>query len=110
MMTLERLDWLLANWADFMRQPSSKLGYPSKSLCLATGGGSSDDEFDAMCDEVDTQCAQAIDSIIDSITLPQRTAINHQWLNVAHHYPTQELDLVEALENIIRLANKRGLQ
>jgi hypothetical protein len=109
-MTDERLAWHLGNWADYMKQPSSKLGYPSKSLCIASGGASGDDEFDIMCDEVDAQCAQAIDSIIDSITLPQRTAINHQWLNVAHHYPTQELDYVEALENIIRLANKRGLQ
>jgi len=109
-MTLERLDWLLANWADFMRQPSSKLGYPSKSLCLATGGGSSDDEFDAMCDEVDTQCAQAMDSIIDSISQPQRTAINHIWLKTFHHYPTQDLDYEEAIESILKLVNKRGLQ
>lgn len=109
-MTLERLDWLLGNWADFMRQPSSKLGYPSKSLCIATGGASGDDEFDIMCDEVDTQCAQAMDSIIDSISQPQRVAINHVWLKTFHHYPTQDLDYEEAIESILKLVNKRGLQ
>lgn len=110
MITLERLDWLLGNWADYMKQPSHKLGYPSKSLFLATGGGSSDDEFDAMCDEVDANCAQSLDSIIDSISQPQRTAINHVWLKVAHHYPTQDLDYEEAIVSILKLTVKRGLQ
>lgn len=109
-MTEERLAWHLANWADYMRQPSSKLGYPSKSLMIASGGGSSDEEFDIMCEEVDTKCAQAMDGIIDSITQPQRTAINHVWLKVSHHYPTQDLDYLEALEHINKLADKRGLQ
>jgi hypothetical protein len=110
-MTLDRLDWHLSNWSQWMKSSdTNRLGYPKKSLMIASGGGSSDDEFEAMCDEVDIQCAMAIDSIIDSITLPQRTAINHHWLQVSHHYPTQELDYDEALENIIRLTNKRGLQ
>lgn len=109
-MTDERLAWHMANWADYMKQPSSKLGYPSKSLCMSSGGSSGEDEFDIMCEEVDTKCAQAIDSIIDSISLPQRTAINHTWLGVKHCYPTQELDLDEAYQSIKRIADKRGLQ
>ena len=108
-MTVDRLEWLLGNWADYMKQPSHKLGYPSKSLCMSSGGASGEDEFDIMCDEVDTKCAQAIDSIIDSLSMPQRTAINHVWLNVTHHYPSQELDLVEAQESMIRLCVKRGV-
>ncbi len=109
-MDIARLEWHLSNWSDYMKQPRSKLGYPSKSLCIASGGGSSDDEFENMCDEVDTQCAQAMDSIIDSISKPQRTAINHIWLKVAHHYPTQSLDYEEAIESILKLVSKRGLQ
>jgi len=108
-MTEQRLSWHLANWADYMKQDTHKLGYPSKSLMIASGGGSSDDEFEIMCDEVDTKCAQALDSIIDSITKPQRTAINHVWLKVEHHYPTQEMDIAEAYENITRLCAKRGV-
>jgi len=110
MITLERLDWLLGNWSDYMQQPSSKLGYPSKSLCMSSGGASGEDEFEIMCDEVDTKCAQAMDSIIDSISQPQRTAINHVWLKVSHHYPTQSMDYEEAIESILKLAHKRGLQ
>jgi len=109
-MTLERLiDFHLPNWADWMKQPASKLGYPSKSLCMSSGGGSSDDEFEHMCSEVDIKCAQSIDSIIDSLSMPQKTAINHVWLKVKHNYPTHEMDYAEALESIIRLALKRGV-
>ena len=104
-----RLEWHLQNWSYYMQKDTHRLGYPSKSLCIATGGASGDDEFDIMCDEVDTQCAQAMDSIIDSISQPQRTAINHIWLKTYHHYPTQDLDYEEAIESILKLVNKRGL-
>lgn len=108
-MTNDRLMWLLGNWADWMKIPSSNLGYPSRSLMIASGGGSGDCEFEIMCESADTACALAIDSIIDSLTMPQRTAINHQWLKVAHHYPTQILDYDEALDHIMRLCDKRGV-
>lgn len=108
-MTNEDLMRHMANWADYMKVPTHKLGYPSKSLCMATGGGSSDDEFDHMCSEVDIRCAQIMDGIIDSISQPQRVAVNHVWLHVKHCYPTQILDLEEAYEHIGKLADKRGL-
>jgi hypothetical protein len=108
-MTNEDLMRHLANWADYMKQPTHKLGYPSQSLCMNGGGGSSDDEFEILCDEVDTRCAKIMDGIIDSISMPQRVAVNHVWLHVNHFYPTQDLDYEEALERINRLADKRGL-
>lgn len=108
-MTEQRLAWLLGNWADYMKQDTHRLGYPSKSVMLASGGGSCDDEFEIMCEEVDIKCAQSLDSIIDSITKPQRTAVNHIWLKVEYHYPTQDLDLAEAYDNITRLCIKRGV-
>jgi hypothetical protein len=109
-MTNEDLMRHMANWADYMKVPTHKLGYPSQSLCMSTGGGSSDDEFEHMCNEVDIHCAKIMDGIIDSISLPQRTAINHHWLGVKHCYPTQILDIEEAYQNIKKLCDKRGLQ
>jgi hypothetical protein len=109
MMTNDRLMWQLENWQIWMRRDTHRLGYPSKSLCMSSGGASGDDEFDVMCDESDDRCADILDKIIDSISQPQRTAINHHWLQVAHHYPTQALDLEEAYEAITKLAAKRGL-
>ena len=109
-MTLDRLEWLLDNWSKWMKSSdTNRLGYPSKSLCMSSGGASGEDEFDIMCESADVRCAQSIDSIIDSLSMPQRTAINHVWLNVTHHYPTHELDLLEAQESMIRLCVKRGV-
>ncbi len=108
-MTNEDLMRHMANWADYMKVPTHRLGYPSKSLCISSGGASGEDEFDIMCEEVDIRCAQIMDGIIDSISMPQRVAVNHVWLHVKHCYPTQILDLEEAYENISKLADKRGL-
>lgn len=108
-MTLDRLFWLLENWADWMRRDTHKLGYPAKSLMVMGGGAIGADDFEILCDDADSHAATMLDAIIDSISKPQRTAINHQWLKVAHHYPTQELDIDEAYTAIIRIANKRGL-
>lgn len=101
--------WLLENWAEWMQCPSHKLGYPSQSLCISSGGASGVDEFEIMCDGADISCAISLDSIIDSLSMPQRIAINHQWLKVAHHYPTHDMDIFEAYEAIMRLCNKRGV-
>lgn len=108
-MTLDRLFWLLENWSEWMARDTHRLGYPAKSMMIASGGGSSIEEFEIMCDDADSNAATQIDSIIDSISMPQRTAINHQWLKVAHHYPTQELDIDEAYTAIIKIADRRGL-
>lgn len=108
-MTLDRLEWHLSNWCDWMRRDTHKLGYPAKSLMIASGGASGIDEFECMCDDADTNAASLLDAIIDSISMPQRTAINHQWLKVAHHYPTHALDIDEAYTAIIKIADKRGL-
>jgi hypothetical protein len=108
-MTNERLMWLLGNWADWMQYPSHRLGYPSQSMCMSSGGASGEDEFEIMCEGADVACAISMDSVIDSLSMPQRTAINHKWLRVAHHYPTQILDYDEALDSIIRLCLKRGV-
>jgi len=108
-MQTDRIEWHLHNWAEYMRRPTHKLGYPSKSLCLSSGGSSGADEFEIMCDNADASSAQAIDSIIDSISQPQRIAVNHEWLKTNHHYPTHLMDYDEAIQSISRIADKRGL-
>ena len=111
-MNIERLEWHLENWRDYMMRDTSKLGYPSRSMMLQSGNtgiGINQDAFDMMCDGVDADCAIKMESLIDSISQPQRTAINHVWLSVPHHYPTQELDYDEAITSLCKLADKRGL-
>jgi hypothetical protein len=108
-MTNERLMWHLENWVLCQLQENLKLGYPSKSLCLMGGGAVGEDDSEILGEYADKWAGEAIDAIIDSISLAQRTAVNHAWLHVAHCYPTQELDILEAYESISRLADKRGL-
>jgi len=109
-MTRDRLEWYLENWSLMSKSTSGlKLGYPSKSLMLSSGGASCDEEFEIMCEEVDMQCAEKMDGMIDSISMPQRTAINHVWLQVPHCYPTQDLDYEEAIGSLLILAIKRKL-
>ena len=109
-MTFDRMEWHLGNWSEWMHIDSHKLGYPSKSACMLSGGASGEDEFEIMCETADIQCAMSLDSLMHSLSQPQTVAINHAWLNNRHHYPTHELDYVEAVERLMYLANKRGLQ
>jgi hypothetical protein len=107
-MNRERLEYHLENWAHWMRSDREQLGYPRRSLMIATGGGSSVDEFEIMCDQADAQCAKQMDALIDSLKPPQKVAINHHWLQVKHCYPTQEYDLEMAYSALISLADRRG--
>lgn len=104
-----RLEWHLENWADFMRVDQNRLGYPRRSLMIASGGSSTADAFEIMCEEVDVKCAEQIDALIDSLRPPQRVAINHHWLKVKHCYPTQEYDLEMAYVALTAMAEKRGI-
>ena len=108
-MTNDRLMWHLENWRDWMQSDNHKLGYPTQSLCMVSGGTSAVDEFEIMCDEVDISCAERINSMIDSLSKPRQVAINHVWLKCPHHYPTQALDYDEALSALIVLSEKRKL-
>jgi hypothetical protein len=73
----KRLDWMLENWAHWMRQRVTPRGFPTKSVGLRSVGGA---DFESMVDAVDVRLARAIDAIIDSLPLNERTAVHHVWL------------------------------
>jgi hypothetical protein len=68
----KRLDWLLDNWAAWMRGKSGPRGLPTKSVGLRSVAGS---DFTEMVDAVDVRLARAIDAIIDSLPANERLAI-----------------------------------
>lgn len=70
----ERLDWLLDNWAAWMRGGRYARGLPTKSPGLRTQSGN---DFEGMVADVDVRLARAIDAIIDSLPMPERTAVHH---------------------------------
>jgi len=45
-MHIDRLKQILDDWALWMHAPSTKLGYPSKSLGMISGGESTSDAFE----------------------------------------------------------------
>lgn len=113
-MTLSRLYWYLENWRDYYKTNDvareMQLGYPKESLMLQSGGASSVDAFDEMCDAMEVQLAITFDALIDSLKFPHRDAIHHQWLGNAKCWPTHEMDYSDALDRLMRLAEKRGME
>lgn len=108
-MQLDRLEYLLENWAHYMRQPSHKLGYPSRSLCICSGGAASDDAFESMCDDMDTGHAITLDAMIDSLPPAQSCAIHHKWLHAVYKMRDIEAAYMMALDNLMMMADRRGL-
>ena len=52
-MSIERLLQILDDWALYMKSDNHKLGYPSKSLGMSSGGESTEDEFESMLSAMD---------------------------------------------------------
>jgi hypothetical protein len=114
-MIIERIEWHLDNWVKSMQSDDHGLGFPSKSLVMLGGVNEGinravwGNEFDSMCDSADSHSANTMNGIIDSLSKPQKTAIEHKWLHIKLHYPSHESDLEEAYNIIGKLADKRGL-
>jgi hypothetical protein len=108
-MDLARLEEHLSNWVQYMRQPSHKLGYPAKSLCIASGGSACADAFEYMCDDMDTDNAITLDAMIDSLPPSQSCAIHHKWLHAVYRMRDIEAAYLDALDNLLLMADRRGL-
>lgn len=107
-MTIDRLLDILSDWASWMQQPNHKLGYPSKSAFLQSGGESTTDAFDMMVEAADLKSVMAIDSIIDSLPNSQIMAINARYLgSIKPRDYEHQLDM--AMDNLLTIATKRDL-
>ena len=107
-MTMERLLEILEDWKQWMQQPSHKLGYPSKSSCIMSGGESANDAFEIMLEDADLRVVMAIDSIIDSLPKNQIMAINAVYLGSIKPRNFQE-NYANALDNLLTIATRRDL-
>lgn len=108
-MTLERLHNILLDWRDMMQRPSTKLGYPSKSLGIASGNGSySNFDFEGLIESNDLDTAHRIDALIDSLPVEQREAINSKYLGSIKK-SNYEINIGLAMDNLCTMADKRGI-
>jgi len=104
-MRIERLMVLLEDWSVWMKKDNHRLGYPSKSLGMASGGESSD-AFEDMVGEADSKNIKTMNAIIHSLDKEQRDAIYARWLGSKKPvYYELKLDL--AMDNLLTIAGRR---
>ena len=48
MLNADRLLEIIENWSIWMKKPTHKLGFPSKSLVMMSGGASTSDSFEEL--------------------------------------------------------------
>tara|TARA_R110002020_G_scaffold219343_2_gene427221 strand:- start:191 stop:514 length:324 start_codon:yes stop_codon:yes gene_type:complete len=104
-MRIDRLMVLLEDWSKWMKHDSHKLGYPSKSLGI-TSGGESSEAFDDMVLEADSKNTKTINAIINSLPREQREAIYARWLG-SKKPMYYELKLELAMDNLLTIADRR---
>ena len=106
MISMERLLSIMQDWALWMKSDNHKLGYPSKSIGMSSGGESTSEVFEEMCSAQDMSNIRTIDAIIHSLPREQQDAIYARYLDskkpLAYPY---KLEL--AFDNLITIASKR---
>lgn len=108
-MDMNRLEWHMENWATWMRKPAHRLGYPSRSLCMVSGGESTADNFDIMADEGEITSARQIDAIIAGLPTDQQNALHHRWLHSVYRMRNYAEVLDQAMGSVLSMATRRGM-
>ena len=106
MISMERLLSILEDWALFMKQDNHRLGYPSKSIGMSSGGESTSESFAEMCSAQDMSNLRTIDAIIHSLDKPQQDAIYAKYLD-AKKPLAYEWNIDMAYDNLLTIASRR---
>ena len=103
-MEMNRLLELLDKWKLYMRSDNHKLGYPSKSIGMSSGGASG--SFDDMYDEVEDDNIRTVDAVIHSLPKEQQEAIYARYLKTKKplYY---EIKLELAIDNLLTIVARR---
>ena len=103
-MEMNRLLELLDKWKLYMRSDNHKLGYPSKSIGMSSGGASG--SFDDMYDEVEDDNVRTVDAVIHSLPKDQQEAIYARYLKTKKPmYYEMKLEL--AIDNLLTIVGRR---
>lgn len=105
-MHIDRLKQILDDWALWHRTPSHRLGYPSKSLGMISGGESTSDAFEDMVGQMDMTNVRTIDAIIDSLPTKQKEAIYTRYLKTRKSL-NYEHELEMGIANLLTIASRR---
>lgn len=102
-MTDDRIDWHLWNWARWHRQAGERVGYSSRASGFSRTGLR---DFDAMVATVDSDCAGAVEAVLDGVSVSERCAVHHFHLDAVYRFP--RIPLADTY-NAARAAIGRGL-
>ena len=101
---------LLEDWAQWQRGYRLKLGYPTKSAGIESGGGST--SFDDLCDESDAEVMRKVDACVNDLSLIQRSAVLKRYgIAVVFRFPrgNYETVLCEAHVALMAAFSKKGI-
>jgi hypothetical protein len=102
---MERLQDLLKEWARSLKhEGNSKLGFPSRSLGMSTGGNST--SFDEMYDSMQSDHIRTIQAIIDSLPERQQNAVYHKYTGSKSEV-LQDYHMTMAYDNLLVIASRR---
>ena len=106
MISMERLLSILEDWSLWMKHDTHKLGYPSKSIGMSSGGESTSEVFEEMCSAQDMSNVRTIHAIVHSLEQGQQEAIYAKYLGakppLAFYW---QLDM--AYDNLLTIAERR---
>ena len=106
---LERLDWHLHNWRDWMRSGEHIQGY--KHTAAGCVGGGHIGDFDDMVAKVDRKTAAIMDTLINDLPPTQACAVHHRWLHSVWGFPRDNFDELysAACESLLAGMSHKGL-
>jgi hypothetical protein len=106
MISMERLLSILEDWSLWMKHDTHKLGYPSKSIGMSSGGESTSEVFEEMCSAQDMSNVRTIHAIVHSLEQGQQDAIYAKYLGAKPPLAFfWQLDM--AYDNLLTIAERR---
>lgn len=106
MISMERLLSIMDDWSVWMKSDNHKLGYPTKSIGMSSGGESTRESFSEMCSAQDMSNIRTIDAIIHSLPKEQQDAVYARYLK-AKKPLAYEWNMDMAYDNLLTLAGRR---
>jgi|688.fasta_scaffold47565_12 hypothetical protein len=106
MLDTNRLLEILDGWAQWMKKPTHRLGFPSRSLVMSSGGASTEDSFNELILTQDQDNIRIIDTLIHNLPPEQQDALYHKYLSSKKPF-AYEYKLELAIDNLLTIASRK---
>lgn len=106
---MESLRNILEGWADWQRTYNLRLGYPSKSLTCYSEGSQ---DFESLCDAVDSQTFATVDACVQDLVPAQRAAVMRRYgIAAVFRFPRDNYEscLMLAHEALTKALPRKGV-